>query len=162
MEYRRLGRSSLVVSAIGLGCMGMSQSYGTPDEPESIATIHHAIERGELRVAYQPILRLRDSLIVGYEALVRWQHPTDSPRSVKSRFYTIQPPALLLLATLTRLVLAALALVLWRGAAVLLMTTLPTIFLLLAFTYGLLKVPSLTNSLFAGRSGESALPRFLT
>jgi aryl-alcohol dehydrogenase-like predicted oxidoreductase len=46
MEYRRLGRSSLVVSAIGLGCMGMSQSYGTPDEPESIATIHHAIERG--------------------------------------------------------------------------------------------------------------------
>jgi aryl-alcohol dehydrogenase-like predicted oxidoreductase len=46
MEYRRLGRSSLVVSAMGLGCMGMSQSYGTPDEPESIATIHHAIERG--------------------------------------------------------------------------------------------------------------------
>jgi type IV secretory pathway VirB6-like protein len=35
------------------------------------------------------------------------------------------------------------------------------IFLLLAFTYGLLKVPSLTNSLFSGRAGESALPRFL-
>ena len=36
------------------------------------------------------------------------------------------------------------------------------IFLLWAFTYGLLKVPSLTNSLFAGRAGESALPRFLS
>ena len=46
MQYRRLGKSSLVVSAMGLGCMGMSQSYGTPDDAESIATIHHAIDRG--------------------------------------------------------------------------------------------------------------------
>jgi aryl-alcohol dehydrogenase-like predicted oxidoreductase len=46
MQYRRLGKSSLVVSALGLGCMGMSQSYGTPDDQESIATIHRAIDRG--------------------------------------------------------------------------------------------------------------------
>jgi len=46
MQYRRLGKSSLVVSALGLGCMGMSQSYGTPDDQESTATIHHAIDRG--------------------------------------------------------------------------------------------------------------------
>jgi aryl-alcohol dehydrogenase-like predicted oxidoreductase len=46
MEYRRLGKSSLVVSAMGLGCMGMSQSYGTPDDAESIATIHHALDQG--------------------------------------------------------------------------------------------------------------------
>ena len=46
MEYRRLGKSSLVVSAMGLGCMGMSQSYGTPDDAESVATIHHAIDCG--------------------------------------------------------------------------------------------------------------------
>jgi aryl-alcohol dehydrogenase-like predicted oxidoreductase len=46
MQYRRLGKSSLVVSAMGLGCMGMSQSYGTPDDQESTATIHHAIDCG--------------------------------------------------------------------------------------------------------------------
>jgi aryl-alcohol dehydrogenase-like predicted oxidoreductase len=46
MQYRRLGKSSLVVSAMGLGCMGMSQSYGEPDDQESVATIHHAIDRG--------------------------------------------------------------------------------------------------------------------
>lgn len=49
MHMRKLGSSGLEVSAIGLGCMGMSQSYGTPeerDERESIATIHRAIELG--------------------------------------------------------------------------------------------------------------------
>src|SRR2546426_2085695 len=49
MEKRKLGNSGLEVSAIGLGCMGMSQSYGTPeerDEAESIATLHRAIELG--------------------------------------------------------------------------------------------------------------------
>jgi len=49
MQKRKLGNSNLEVSAIGLGCMGMSQSYGTPeerDERESIATIHRAIELG--------------------------------------------------------------------------------------------------------------------
>lgn len=46
MQYRRLGKSSLIVSAMGLGCMGMSQSYGTPDDQESTATIHHAVDRG--------------------------------------------------------------------------------------------------------------------
>ena len=46
MQYRRLGKSSLVVSAEGLGCMGMSEFYGETDEQESLATIHHAIDRG--------------------------------------------------------------------------------------------------------------------
>ena len=46
MQYRRLGKSSLVVSALGLGCMGMSEFYGGTDETESVATIRHAIDRG--------------------------------------------------------------------------------------------------------------------
>jgi len=43
---RRLGKDGPEVSAIGLGCMGMSEFYGSGSEQESIATIHHALDRG--------------------------------------------------------------------------------------------------------------------
>jgi aryl-alcohol dehydrogenase-like predicted oxidoreductase len=46
LPTRTLGRSGLTVSAEGLGCMGMSQSYGAADEGESIATIHRALDLG--------------------------------------------------------------------------------------------------------------------
>jgi aryl-alcohol dehydrogenase-like predicted oxidoreductase len=46
METRRLGTQGLEVSALGLGCMGMSEFYGTTDEGEAIATIHRALELG--------------------------------------------------------------------------------------------------------------------
>ena len=46
MQRRELGRSGLLVSAIGLGCMGMSQSYGPGDDDESIRTIHRALDIG--------------------------------------------------------------------------------------------------------------------
>ncbi|MET0506282.1 MAG: aldo/keto reductase [Luteibacter sp.] len=46
LSKRRLGGQGLEVGAIGLGCMGMSQSYGPADEGESIATLHRAIDLG--------------------------------------------------------------------------------------------------------------------
>src|ERR1043165_4367348 len=46
MERRKLGRQGLEVSALGLGCMGMSEFYGSRDENEAIATIHRAIDLG--------------------------------------------------------------------------------------------------------------------
>ena len=46
MEQRTLGEQGLVVSALGLGCMGMSEFYGTPNEARSIATIHRALDLG--------------------------------------------------------------------------------------------------------------------
>ena len=46
MEKRKLGSEGLEVSAIGLGCMGMSEFYGEGDEAESVATIHRALEVG--------------------------------------------------------------------------------------------------------------------
>lgn len=46
LKTRKLGNQGLEVSEIGLGCMGMSQSYGQPNDPESIRAIHRAIELG--------------------------------------------------------------------------------------------------------------------
>lgn len=46
MKTRKLGNQGLIVSELGLGCMGMSMAYGAADETESIATIHRAIDLG--------------------------------------------------------------------------------------------------------------------
>ena len=46
MKRRRLSPKGPEVSAIGLGCMGMSMAYGEPDDAESIRTVHRAIELG--------------------------------------------------------------------------------------------------------------------
>jgi aryl-alcohol dehydrogenase-like predicted oxidoreductase len=46
MIYRALGRSELMVSALGLGCMGMSEFYGPTDNTESLRTLERALELG--------------------------------------------------------------------------------------------------------------------
>jgi aryl-alcohol dehydrogenase-like predicted oxidoreductase len=59
LPTRKLGTQGLEVSALGLGCMGMSQSYGAPDDQESIATLHRALELGvtffDTAEAYGPL-----------------------------------------------------------------------------------------------------------
>jgi aryl-alcohol dehydrogenase-like predicted oxidoreductase len=61
MQVRTLGKSGLEVSAIGLGCMGMSSAYGTPpDRKEMVELVHEAVERGvtffDTAEAYGPFL----------------------------------------------------------------------------------------------------------
>jgi aryl-alcohol dehydrogenase-like predicted oxidoreductase len=46
IKTRTLGRNGPAISAIGLGCMGMSEFYSNRDDTESIATLHHALDQG--------------------------------------------------------------------------------------------------------------------
>jgi aryl-alcohol dehydrogenase-like predicted oxidoreductase len=46
MEKRKLGRTPIEITAIGLGCMSMSGVYGNANDDESISVIHHALDRG--------------------------------------------------------------------------------------------------------------------
>jgi len=54
---RKIGTQGLEVSALGLGCLGMSQSYGAADERESLATLDRALELGVTPLRYRGGLR---------------------------------------------------------------------------------------------------------
>ena len=58
MQQRELGRNGLKVSALGLGCMGMSHSYAPfPDKEQMIALVRTAVERGVTFFRHRPSLR---------------------------------------------------------------------------------------------------------
>jgi len=66
MERRALGKGGLTVSAMGLGCMGMSEFYGPADEVESVATIHRALDLGVDLLDTSDIYGLgRNEILVG-------------------------------------------------------------------------------------------------
>ena len=94
MQTRKLGMGNLEVSAIGLGCMGMSWSYGPPkDKQEMVALLHAAVERGvtffDTAEVYGPLVNEelvgealapfrgeslhRDEIRVGAQPRRRWQ-----------------------------------------------------------------------------------------
>src|SRR4051795_10793824 len=91
MQHRNLG--SLEVSAIGLGCMGMSAFYGTTDEGEAIATIHRAKELGcnflDTAEMYGPFTNEelvakatagdRDEWVIATKFGIRWAPTDDDP-----------------------------------------------------------------------------------
>jgi aryl-alcohol dehydrogenase-like predicted oxidoreductase len=71
MQKRKLGKSGLEVSALGLGCMGMSFSYGPPkDKQEMISLLRIAVERGitffDTAEVYGPFISEMKSLIAYY------------------------------------------------------------------------------------------------
>src|SRR3954462_3290008 len=107
MQKRTLGNNNLEVSAIGLGCMGMSQSYGPPpgDRQDMIAFIRAAVERGvtffDTAEVYGPFVNeelvgealapLRDRVVIatkfGFERAphdeTRWSALDSHPKHVK-------------------------------------------------------------------------------
>ena len=94
MKKRKLGKSGLEVSAIGLGCMGMSFGYGPPkDKQEMISLLHAAVERGvtffDTAEVYGPFT---NEELVG-EAWRPSASRSSSPPSSASASTAIAPPA---------------------------------------------------------------------
>ncbi len=99
MDQRNLGDEGLVVSELGLGCMGMSEFYGTGDEEESTATIHRAIELGitfldtadmygpftNERLVGKAIAGRRDEVVLARTSRSIWSWRIGCARSPKAR-----------------------------------------------------------------------------
>lgn len=94
MKYRKLGETGQLLSAIGLGCMGMNHAYGAPDDKESIATLNRAVEIGinfwdtadvyakgdNEKLVAQVLVPNRDKIFIATKFGFRWGN--DVPRPV--------------------------------------------------------------------------------
>ncbi|WP_435809566.1 aldo/keto reductase [Streptosporangium canum] len=76
MNRRRLGQEGPEVSAIGLGCMGMSEFYGAADEAESVEVIHRALDLG---VTFLDTANMRDTLSHSWSRPGKTHLPARSP-----------------------------------------------------------------------------------
>src|ERR1700674_4313488 len=90
IAWRKLGRGGPKVSAVGLGCMGMSDFYGPADKAESIATIHAALEAGITLLDTGDFYGSGDNELLIEEALRGW--PRDSVQ-ISVKFGAFRDPA---------------------------------------------------------------------
>jgi aryl-alcohol dehydrogenase-like predicted oxidoreductase len=73
MQQRQLGKNGPLISAMGLGCMGMSEFYGSRDDAESIATIHRSIELGVTYLDTADVYGYGDNEILVGQAIRGWR-----------------------------------------------------------------------------------------
>jgi aryl-alcohol dehydrogenase-like predicted oxidoreductase len=73
MQQRQLGKNGPLISAMGLGCMGMSEFYGSRDDAESIATIHRSIELGATYLDTADVYGYGDNEILVGQAIRGWR-----------------------------------------------------------------------------------------
>ena len=97
MQKRKLGKSNLEVSALGLGCMGMSFSYGPPKDTHDMTTLlRAAVDRGThrvLRLRYWPGVRRPAQLPAGNRTQRRAVHRAQPPSGGRKRPLRSRYPA---------------------------------------------------------------------
>lgn len=95
MPLRKLGASPLLVSPLGLGCMGMTDFYGEPDDDESVRTIHRAIDLGlnflDTADVYGPLTN--ELLIARALRSLPTRSPADPPLVIATKFGLLRAPA---------------------------------------------------------------------